>query len=272
MICPNCGGEFADWALKCPYCGGVNDKGAEAEYMKHMEELRKRLDNLDEESEASYSKSMSRTVKRLLIVIGILLAAAVVIILAFFIVRKNELQKSEDFYLAEKAWQKEEYKKLDAMYDEGDYAGIIDEYYAMLDEPYSISSWTHYCYITEFYYNYSNLLTAKAQFDDDNGDYYTLGMGIYSALYLYKYTTDDYLSQLEDNYKANGTYGLSADEVEIIRGYQTDSKDFLESTLGLSADELDNLYTECAPDGYLSIESCLVKANELAEDYGWVTE
>ena len=89
MICPNCGGEFADWALKCPYCGGVNDKGAEAEYMKHMEELRKRLDNLDEESEASYSKSMSRTVKRLLIVIGILLAAAVVIILAFFIVRKN---------------------------------------------------------------------------------------------------------------------------------------------------------------------------------------
>lgn len=272
MICPNCGGEFADWALKCPYCGSVNDKGAEAEYMKHMEELRKKLDNLDDESASDYNKSMSKTVKQLLTVIGILLAVAVVIIIAVFIVKKNTLQKDEDFYLAEKAWQKEEYKKLDAMYAEGDYAGIIDEYYSLLDEPYSISGWTHYCYITEFYYYYSNILTAKAQFDEDNGDYYTLGMGIYSALYLYKYTTDDYLSQLEDNYKTNGTYGLSTDEVEIIRDYQTDSKDFLESTLGLSADELDSLYTECAPDGYLDIESCLVKANELAEDYGWVTE
>ncbi len=272
MICPNCGGEFADWALKCPYCGGVNDKASEAEYMKHMEELRTKLDNLDEESEADYSKAMNKTVKRLLIVIGILLAAAAVIIIAVFIVKKNTLQNDEDFYAAEKAWQKEEYKKLDAMYEEGDYDGIIDEYYEALDETYSISSWSHYCYVTEFYYNYSRVLAAKKQFDAGDGDYYTLGMGIYSAFYLCKYISDDYLSQLEDNYTSNGTYGISPDELTLIRDYQTDSLDFLENTLGWSEDEIDSFYSECSPDGYLSMEPFFTKSNELAESYGWLTE
>lgn len=271
MICPNCGGEFADWALKCPYCGSVNDKGAEKEYMKHMDELRKRLDNLDEESAADYNKSMSKTIKRLLIAIGTILAAAAVILIIVFVIKKNETQKSDNFYIAEKAWQTEEYKKLDAMYDEGDYDGILEEYYETLNGDYSITSWKHYCYVTDFYYNYSQVLGAKEQFDDGSGDYYMLGSGIYSALYLTKSTAGDYISRLEDAYN-DGSYGLSKDEADLVRQYQAYSLDFLENTLGWSANEIDSFYEENSTNGYLESEPCYIKANEIADSYGWITE
>ena len=38
--CESCGAEFDDDLPKCPYCGFVNLKGAEKEYMKKLEDFR----------------------------------------------------------------------------------------------------------------------------------------------------------------------------------------------------------------------------------------
>lgn len=272
MICPNCGGEFADWALKCPYCGGTNEQGAESEYMKHMEELRCKLDHLDEEAQESYKSSMDLTLKKLLKYLGILLAIALLLTLGVFLIKKIYTQKEEDFYMAQKAWQKEEYKKLDAMYDKGSYDEILAESYDILEGDYSISTWNHYCFITEFYEHYSDLLAAKEQLKEANGDSYFLGSGIYSALYLSQYATEDYIKQLREDYKEKGAYGLSEDEVALVENYQKVALDFLEKDLGWSEEQIQTIYEECLIDGYLSSEACYDKAEELAKSYGWTTE
>ncbi len=272
MICPNCGGEFADWALKCPYCGSTNEQGAESEYMKHMEDLRGKLDQLDEEARESYKSSMNLTLKKLLKCLGILLATALLLALGVFLIKKIYTQKEEDFYMAQKAWQKEEYKKLDALYEKGSYDEILTESYNILEGDYSISTWDHYCFITEFYDNYSDLLAAKEQLKEGADDSYFLGSGLYSALYLSQYATDDYIKQLREDYKTKGTYGLSEDEVTLVKDYQKEALDFLKKDLGYSTDQIHTVYKECLTNGYLSGESCYKKAEELAKSYGWATE
>ena len=40
IICNSCGAEFEDTLPKCPYCGSLNYKGAEAEYLGKLEGMR----------------------------------------------------------------------------------------------------------------------------------------------------------------------------------------------------------------------------------------
>ena len=41
IICSSCGAEFEDTLPKCPYCGSLNYKGAEAEYLGKLESMLK---------------------------------------------------------------------------------------------------------------------------------------------------------------------------------------------------------------------------------------
>ena len=64
MICPSCGGEHADWARICPYCGSVNEQVDEEVYLAHLEEMRRKLDNVDEEAETVYETTVKSTFKK----------------------------------------------------------------------------------------------------------------------------------------------------------------------------------------------------------------
>lgn len=270
MFCPNCGGEFADWALKCPYCGSTNTRGAEKEYMAHMEELKKRLDQVDEESESGYQKTVSRVVKRLLIFAGIAGALIVIALTVLVMWEKRLDRKSEEWQIAESAWQKEEYVKLDEMYEKCDYDGIIKEADEALTEDHSISGWEHYEYVMEFYAYYANILAARKQIEEGTGDVYTLGEGIYGALHLMKEVSTGQVSQLEEFYRQyQKAPGLTEEEGQLVREYIKEAEEFLENTLSWTQDEIDSLYESCKSDGYFSVSPCFDKAEELSESFGW---
>lgn len=273
MFCPNCGGEFAEWAPKCPYCGNMNPKGAEKEYMAHMEELKNRLDQVDEESEKDYQKTMGKAAKRLLIFVGAAAALIILVFVALNIWQKKQDEKAEARQIAEEAWQKEEFVKLDEMYAKGDYEGIIDEYYATLGENHNIYSWEHYEYVMEFYVYYADMLAAKNQIEGKVGDTYTLGKGLYGALYLTKMVSDDQISRLEENYQSTQrSPGLTKEEGKLVREYQTEARDFLETKINWTQAEIDSFYESCSRDGDFSTAMCYEKAEELAEGFGWIRD
>ncbi len=270
MFCSNCGGEYADWALKCPYCGSVNDKGAEKKYMEHMEDLRKNLDQVDEESEADYKKTMSRSVKRISLIVLIIIAAAVVVFITVRVFNNQKNRIEETAKLQENDWEKEEYAKMDELYENGDFEGILTENEKLVSEnsKYSLGDWEHYCFIFEFYWEYNDICQAKAQIEAGSGDSYTLGNGIYGALYLSKFATEEYIGQLQENFK-QGYRGLSDEDVEMVRTYQQEAADFLSNSLKWSEDEINEVYEECTPDDYLTLSPCYDKGKELAKEYGW---
>ena len=47
IICSSCGAEFEDTLPKCPYCGSLNYKGAEAEYLGKLESMRQDMQQLE---------------------------------------------------------------------------------------------------------------------------------------------------------------------------------------------------------------------------------
>lgn len=92
MICINCGAEYSDELLKCPYCGTQNDIVAE----KEKESILKRYDAQakDIENEAKFypKKRANELTKKILKVIAILTAAGifVTVLFNFFVRRMDE--------------------------------------------------------------------------------------------------------------------------------------------------------------------------------------
>ncbi|MDO4477422.1 MAG: zinc ribbon domain-containing protein [Lachnospiraceae bacterium] len=271
MFCPNCGGEYADWALKCPYCGSVNDAGAEKAYMAHMEELKKRLDRVDDEAEGMYRKAMSTGMRRVVMAVVIAVAAALLIFAVVRIVERIGISNEERRYQEQLAWEAEEYPKLDAMYAEGNFAGILEECdRVMMEEPlYDVYDWPHYTFVDDYFSHYVDLHAAEMAIAEKDIDEYELGMGIYAALYLGYDTTDEVLERLRKSYDMNRSFGISEEDEVMIRAFGEDARRFLTETLGWSEAESEAFYKSCLEDGYLSSSRCFDKAEELIAAGQW---
>lgn len=47
IVCAFCGAGYEEEAIKCPYCGSTNIRGAEKDYMNKLENVRETMENLD---------------------------------------------------------------------------------------------------------------------------------------------------------------------------------------------------------------------------------
>lgn len=74
QVCINCGAEINASDTKCPYCGYINEEGAEKAYMDRLNDIRNDLDSVDEEAAAEYGKDYGRVLKLILITLAVLLA------------------------------------------------------------------------------------------------------------------------------------------------------------------------------------------------------
>lgn len=83
MICINCGGEYADNLLKCPYCGTQNDIVAEEEKRSTLKSYDAQAKEIEKEEKAYPKKRANELTKKILKVIGILALAAVFATLLF---------------------------------------------------------------------------------------------------------------------------------------------------------------------------------------------
>lgn len=270
MFCASCGGEYAEWVHKCPYCGSVNERADERLYMQHLEEVRKRLDVVDEESEMSYRAGVRRGVGKAGQTIAILAAAVILLGLAGWRYSAFRADRQERKNLEFLEWSREEFPKLDEWYAAGDYDRILEEYHTLLAQKnwdHSILSWPHYYFAVDLYGEHDAIrkvmepMMAGEDYED-----YLLGSAIYGAMRL-KYTcTDEYLKQLRTSYDANGTYGITAEEEEKIKVFRQEAQDFFEKGLGWTEAETDAFYEECRQGDVIRLDPCYKKAEEIVKN------
>ena len=79
MICENCGAEYDEHLLLCPYCGTENDRAAQLEHQKEMHDLNEKTEKLRQAPERAARKG-SQIVTKMAVaaVIGVLVVSAVI--------------------------------------------------------------------------------------------------------------------------------------------------------------------------------------------------
>lgn len=260
MICPSCGGEYADWAQKCPYCNSVNEYADEQLYMAHLEEVRRRLDQVDEEAEASYQRSIRKPVKKVFLIILLLTIASVFIFFSLVRLFQKLSRQSEDHMIAEQIWGQENFDRLEDLYEKGEYDTILNEYYDEIlkdDSSQNFYNWKHYGFICRVYMYFQPLeIYYQTVAASDKMDESILGFALWGALSLKYDLTEDYFAQAKSLYQDGYPGGLSPEETERAKEYQQKAQLFLSDTLGFTSEEEDKVYQECKEHDHVSISKC----------------
>lgn len=147
IVCSNCGKEFDENLEKCPSCGSTNPKGAERAYLSRLEDVREDMEELDEAPRAELErtiKKQGRLIKRV-----VLAVMAVTALLAVVVVLRSRLEERD--YKAQYLWKQENYPKLNALYDAGEYKELVKLYYELLGDKNSVFyEWEHYDFLETY--------------------------------------------------------------------------------------------------------------------------
>ena len=145
IICPSCGGEFEDTLPKCPYCDTLHIKGAEAEYMQKLEDVREDMAELSAVPVAETKKEFKKQGKFL----GKIFAVVLVIVLLPTILlalggRIGDERDAQADYL----WKQENFPIMDEMYAQGQLEELREFYLDALVNDQPVSDWEHiwFCY------------------------------------------------------------------------------------------------------------------------------
>ena len=140
IICSSCGAEFDDTLPKCPYCGSLNYKGAEAEYLGRLEGMRQDMQQLEQVPERELKEKLKKKQKfvvKIFIVVAVLAAAFA----AIMFLRGRYIEQRDA--KADYQWQKENFPILDRLYQEKDLEALMDFYEQAVEENRTIDRWEH---------------------------------------------------------------------------------------------------------------------------------
>lgn len=143
MKCPNCGAEFEVSESECPYCGYINPGGAEAKFMRGLEDKRRELDKVDDEAREDYKsefkKDAGSTAKKIIIaavIIGLL-------ILGFIAMDRMIFNRNQDAK-AEMVWEHENFPIYDEMYKNEEYEELMERIANDGEDGHSPWNWEDY--------------------------------------------------------------------------------------------------------------------------------
>lgn len=256
LNCENCGAFIPADAAKCPYCGALNLPGGEKQYMDNLFELKEDVKELSSVSLEEYKKELGRTGRLFKWALVIFAVIAVLGGLLYLWVEKSPLYETDSADVkAQMFWERENYPKLDAMYEEGDYDGIL-EFEAMdcEDGYYSMAGWEHYDFI-DVYRWYAACRERAVELDSGEYDEDNVYWFIMDAMFLMR----------DKSYES-----YDADEQELIEGYKQEIMELMDAKLGMGEEETKSLYAECCKEdeygAYLDFKLAEKKVEAYIED------
>lgn len=256
--CPNCGAKIEALATSCPYCGYINVEGAEKKYMDELEEVRSKLDVVDDEAREDYAKGLGSIVKVIAIVVTVMICIIAIILTVYLRSKAKkadaDLHSGEDI-LAEMTWKKENYPKFDKLYEDKDYEGLYETIdYVRTVEDHRIYDWQHYDFFEAYctYYYATDICETidKQGWDENRG-----GLVTYECLsYIYEI--------------GEGKRGLDDDESERLSPYISEMKDIAANRLMITPDRYEEVKKEvCDEYGNLSLDACDAYAKKHLKEY-----
>ncbi len=147
IVCKYCGKEYDDDLEKCPSCESLNLKGAEKAYMGKLQNVREDMSELDAIPGQELKTTIKKQGKLLKKVLIIALAVIVVFAgLAFWMHKRNEQD-----YRAEYLWMRQNYPRLDEVYESGDYKALAKLYLEISEDEHSVFyEWEHYEFLESY--------------------------------------------------------------------------------------------------------------------------
>ena len=168
--CPNCGADMDINEPKCPHCGYINETGAEARYMEKLDDVRQRLDTVDEEAAAEYGKGYKKIVRIIIITVAVMIVLTILGVFAYRYLDRvvyDTGNASAEEALKEMSWQKEYYARFDELYDAGKYDELVGLFYSDETVDHTLWEYKHYRF-ANLYFTYVNT-RRKLNDVDKNG-------------------------------------------------------------------------------------------------------
>lgn len=204
VICNSCGGEFEDNLPKCPFCGSFHYKGAEAEYLDKLEDIREDVEKLSQVPEEETRKEVQKQghfLKKIFIVLGIF-----AVLMALFFLWENhryERDTQEDYL-----WKRQNYPVMDALYEQGNYEELVDFYVEASDEDKPVYEWEHseFCRLFDNIRLVEGILASEAAGEE-------LNQYDYSAILYYGFKMQ---SALQDTHIAPEDLEILKPSMEVV--------------------------------------------------------
>jgi hypothetical protein len=240
MYCGNCGAEITDKDAYCPYCGVMNPRAAETEYMEKLEDIRENTEKLGDEG-GRHTKKEIRRVGRFAALVFIIAAVFVTGLFVFSWTMDHVLFGSGRDARDEAAFKEKYFPELEELYASGDIDATCDYMNEIGGEDGAavLMMWPHYKYIS--YYMDYRIVHEIPETELDN-DFWNLKYG--DVLY----------SGIELIYQAGyfGQKKMSAEETEKVKEYAAEAEDIFAEYFSLDKSELDEIYKECTDEeGYV---------------------
>ena len=264
MTCTNCGAGFDRNEPRCPYCGMINPCGAEKDYLDKLDRIRKQTEDLGEvpgEEIRSELKKSSRLLIIILLVIGGIIGALSGLAFLASKHQENAWRRQE---VEEMAFERQYFKELNALYDEGDDEAVDDFLNAHMEEAGSgaLFDWEHADYYF-YYYEPSRIIRSAREIAEavregeipGKTDLSELAFGLTEALRL-----------IYDSGDSRTYASLTGRDAGRAADFIGEAEAFLKDDLGLDDEGRQKINEACRDkDGYVSYKLC---EKEIRRIYG----
>ncbi|MCR5420802.1 MAG: zinc ribbon domain-containing protein [Lachnospiraceae bacterium] len=256
--CINCGAQIEDENSKCPYCGYINENGAEKEYMKELNDIRGKLDAVDDMAVREYGKEYKKIGKTFLItVISLIFLSAICCIIGFLYSSKK---KADELRLANEMMERmkssnEAFSYFDELYETKQYDKLCEAVFVTCKEEEFIFDWDHYAFVQmyDIYLKTQELINNVDEQGWRNSDPETIFYNC--CCYYYK---DEYLY----------IYSLSEQDIEELQPATDYMMNILHDRMGYSDEDMTGLRSRIMPRmDIISLSSCYEIAMENIDEY-----
>ncbi len=250
MICKNCGATINENDARCPYCNAMNEAAAKQQFDKKLDDMTTEVEQMAVQPKEELVRHSGKLLKK----IGFIIAMVILLIVVVLgLIKANEQREQKQWELEAQRqikWENETFPQLDKWYEAKEYEKILDFIDRMYEEESenNIYGWKHYTFITIYDY-YMRCKAYKEHILLEDCYYVTTGSAIYSAMTLiYEYSEENMTQYLEPS--LSGRTDITEEELTYIKEYREYARDILTKDLGLSDEELEELYQKCLIDGY----------------------
>lgn len=260
MKCKNCGAKIKTNEVQCPYCSYMNEEAANRRYMGRLHELHTGMDELKWQPKKTLKQEIGKT----MLITAAAMAAAIGFGFLWDAVTSGattvDIRVSDEKAKEKIAWAEEYEPILDAMYEAGDFEGLMDMYETRYDQDYAnFYDWDHE-ELLRMMDRYQNMEEFVEDVEGDSSWYssYMVVNALDNGMQiLYEYGTPEEWS---------GTASISEKEAAFREEMRQEVFRIFEEYLQIKPDEIDPLYELLQEDGYLSYTACREYAEELYEE------
>lgn len=240
IICSGCGGTFDNTLPKCPYCGIINYQGAEAEYLSKLDDMNDDMEELGDVPAIEIGRairSKGRRVLKLLVILAVCMCAVALVLMGAL--NRTEKRDNQADYL----WRKENYPKLDMLYEQERYEELMDVVQQAVNEEKPVYDWEHMKFFDEW--DRCRVILDYLAPEEQSGN----AADTDTEKWLLKsYWRLECLPDLEV---------LSDEEVERLTPYRTEVLEKLEMRFVFTQQEREQFEAELLSNyGYLPDEAC----------------